>query len=142
LVSEVADGLTAGFVYFVNPDTLEVEKIPQHALEEPEDYEATTGETAGDLNLKHQHWEKCIEIKPPESYDSFKVMERFAEKMSDAGMREKLMDALNRRRPFSNFKHLIDNSDYRQEWFDFRQKRLEQYVFEILENEMEQLTDI
>ena len=92
--------------------------------------------------MKLEGWEKCIEIEPPESRDSFKVMERFVEEVPDAGLREKLMDALNRRRPFSNFKHLIDNSDYRQEWFDFRQKRLEQYVYGILENEMEQLTDI
>ena len=63
LVSEVADGLTAGFVYFVNPETLEVEEIPQHALEEPEDYEATTGETGEDLNLKHQSWKKSLKPK-------------------------------------------------------------------------------
>lgn len=142
LVSEVADGLTAGFVYFVNPDTLEVEEVPQQALKEPEEYETMTGTTAEDLNLKYQSWEKCIEIEPPASNDSFKIMELFAEKVPDANLRGKLIDVLNRRRPFANFKHLIDNSDYRQEWFDFRQKRLEQYVYEILENEMEQLTDI
>ena len=142
MVSGIADSLTAGFVCFVNPDTLEVEEIPQHALEEPEDYEAMTGESTDDFRLKHQKWKKCIEIEPPESYDSFKIMERFVEKVPDANLREKLIDALSRKRPFANFKSIVDNSDFRQDWFDFRKKQLEQYVYEILENEMEQLTDI
>jgi len=140
-VSGIADSLTAGFVCFVNTDTWEVEEIPRHALEEPEDYEAMTGESTDDFRLKHQEWKKSIEIEPPESYDSFKIMERFAKNVPDTNLREKLMDALSMRRPFANFKSIVDDSDYRQVWFDFRQKRLEQYVYEILENEMKQLKD-
>lgn len=142
LVSGIADSLTAGFVSYVNPDTWEVEEIPQYALEEPEDYEAMTGESAGDFLMKHQEWENCVEIEPLGSNDSFKIMERFVEQVPDANLQKKLMDALNRRRPFANFKRIVDNSDYRQDWFAFRQKRLEQYVYEMIEDERKRLTDI
>ena len=138
VVAEVADSLTAGFVCFVNPDTLETEDIPQQILNEPGDFEAMTGESIEDLNQKHIGWEKCIKIEPPASYDSYKIMEHFAEKVPNAGMREKLIDVLNERKPFANFKRIIDNSDYRQDWFDFRQARLEEYVYEELTNEIEE----
>lgn len=97
-----------------------------------------TGESVKDFHLKHKEWEKCVEIEPPESYDSFKVMERFTEKVPDAGLREKLIDALNRRKPFANFKRIVDDSDYRQDWFDFRQARLEEHVYEALKDEIEE----
>ncbi len=97
-----------------------------------------TGESVKDFHLKHKEWEKCVEIEPPESYDSFKVMERFTEKVPDAGLREKLIDALNRRKPLANFKRIVDDSDYRQDWFDFRQARLEEHVYEALKDEIEE----
>ena len=138
VVAEAADLLTAGFVCFINPDTLEIEDIPQQILNEPEEYETITGESIEDLTLKHIGWEKCIKIEPLSSYDSFKIMERFAERAPDAGLREKLMEILNERKPFANFKRIIDNSDFREDWFDFRQARLEEYVYEVLTNEIDE----
>lgn len=135
VVAEVADSLTAGYVCFINPETLESEDIPLHALE---DYTAMTGEGVEDFNMKHYEWERFIEIRPPESYDSFKIMERFADKVPDTGLREKLIDALNRKKPFAHFKRIIDDSDYRQDWFGFRQARLEEYVYETLTNEIDE----
>ncbi len=135
VAAEVADSLTAGFVCFINPETLETEDIPQHALE---NYTAMTGVGVEDFNLKHYEWEKCIKIESPASYYSYHIMERFAEKVPDAGMRERLTDALNRKKPFANFKRIIDDSDYRQDWFGFRQARLEEYVYEALTNEIDE----
>ena len=135
LVSNIADSLSAGLVCFVNMDTLEVEAIHIDFLtEDPEEYEALTGETLDLADMKHLKWENCLTVDPLESHESFKIMEGFAEKMMDEKFQQKLIDALNRKRPFANFKWLIDNSDYRQDWFDYRQTWLEQYVYELLEN--------
>jgi hypothetical protein len=38
---------------------------------------------------------------------------------------------------FQNFKIIIDNSPYRQCWFDFKQSRLEQFVAEQLDSSEE-----
>jgi hypothetical protein len=46
--------------------------------------------------------------------------------------------ALNNRKPFANFKYHIDNSDYRQDWFDFKKHYLEAYVKELLAVRLEQ----
>lgn len=32
------------------------------------------------------------------------------------------------RKPFANFNHQIHNSDFREDWFTYRQKRLEKHV--------------
>ena len=64
-----------------------------------------------------------------DSHDSFKVMERFADSVSDDSLREKLLIALQRPKPFANFKFEINNSGpYRQMWFDFQQEQQVEWV--------------
>lgn len=51
--------------------------------------------------------------------------------MDSASLQEKLINALNRSKPFSNFKWIIDNSgDYRQKWFDFKNQKYIEWVEE------------
>ena len=49
------------------------------------------------------------------------------------GINKLLERVLNNRNPFANFNHLIHSSDFRQDWFDFRQRQLEQYVWREIE---------
>lgn len=139
VVAEVADYLSAGQVCFINTDTLEMESVPDAAMNDPEEYEAMTGETVESLGLKHDRWENCLQIDPLESHESFKIMKGFASKVPDNNFQQKLVNALNCKKPFANFKYLIDNSDYRQDWFDYRKVWLEQYVYELLENELNKI---
>ena len=50
------------------------------------------------------------------------------------GFKKKLIAALNRPKPFRNFNYLIHESDFRQEWFDFRQERNVEWVKEQISN--------
>jgi hypothetical protein len=58
------------------------------------------------------------------SYDSFKIMERFADQLPENKLKLKLENALRMKKPFQNFNRSIDNSDFRQNWFDFKQNEL------------------
>ena len=71
--------------------------------------------------------------------DDKEKLEKIYQFLMDEKFQQRLIDALNRNRPFANFKWLIDNSDYRQDWFDYRQAWLEQYVYELLENELNKI---
>jgi len=51
-------------------------------------------------------------------------MEGFFESVEDLEFKVKLQHSLNNKKPFQNFKRLVDNSYYRQDWFDFKQKTL------------------
>jgi len=132
VVSEIADGLSAGLICFFNPDTFEVEDIPKELAYDPEEYEMITGETFESTGLNHGSWENCITIEPMESHDSFKIMENFVDEIKDTSIQERLKNALSRKKPFANFKYLVENSEYRQQWFDFRQAQYERYVWDII----------
>lgn len=55
-------------------------------------------------------------------------MENFANQLNDGLFKDQLLEALSKRKPFRHFKHLIDQSEFRQHWFDFKQKELEKHV--------------
>jgi len=44
---------------------------------------------------------------------------------------------LANRKPFANFKNIIDNSDYRQDWFDFKKWYLQNHVKELISLELD-----
>ena len=81
-----------------------------------------------------ERWENCVRIDPPELGESFGIMERFIRDCipDDAGIKERLRKAVSGRKPFRNFKYVIDGSEYRQKWFDFRQGQLERLVADYL----------
>jgi hypothetical protein len=66
--------------------------------------------------------------EPRESHESFKIMEWFIDEVEDNQLQNKLIYALNNRHPFSNFKALVEISEYRQQWFGFKQEKLEEMV--------------
>ncbi|WP_423820437.1 hypothetical protein [Salinimicrobium sp. TIG7-5_MAKvit] len=71
-----------------------------------------------------------MRIEPMHSIHSYAVMESFADQLEVDGLKKKLLAALNRPKPFRNFNYLIHQSDFRQEWFDFRQDKNVEWVRE------------
>jgi hypothetical protein len=57
-------------------------------------------------------------------------MEDFAGQLSDRNpLKHQLLKALSERKPFRQFKFVIDDSgDFREEWFDYKRARLEEWV--------------
>ena len=57
-------------------------------------------------------------------------MEDFTDELPDnTRIKVTLIEALNKRKPFREFKYEIDNSgDYRQLWFDFKNQKMIEYV--------------
>ena len=139
-VAEMADSLLTGLVCFFNPETLEIEFIPKDLAYDPEEYEMVTGETLESAGLKHEDWPKCIDIEAMESSEAYLMMENFTDEIGDDDLRNQLLNALDRRKPFANFKHIVENSTYRQQWFDFRQKSYEESVWNTIRFEIEQDT--
>ena len=138
LVRQTADSINAGSVCFINPDTLAMEEIPQTVLDERLGYDYTRDDDDDDdLNLEHVNWEKCIRVDLPKSSVSFGIMEAFVKEVNDKDLKKKLVYALSNRKPFAHFKTLIDNSDYRKKWFAFKQQKLEEYVWQVIEPELE-----
>lgn len=69
------------------------------------------------------------EIERMESGDSFNMMSDFIITVENNSLRSKLAQALQKSKPFRNFKFVIDNSgDYRKRWFEFKDRRLFEWV--------------
>jgi len=138
LVYKTAEAVDCDMVCFINPETLEMEDVPKSILEERffTDMEEDDEEENDEFGLQHKNWEKCISVDPPESHESFEIMENFVQKVDDKKLQKQLIHALQNHRPFANFKNLIDNSDCREQWFAFKQKELEKYVWQNIELEI------
>lgn len=124
IIKEIAENMSANLISYFNPDTFEIEFYHENSImeiyeEEDEEEEWTSPE------LK---WDNCITVDPLETRESFRIMENFVDQLKDKKEVARLSQALNGAKPFANFKHLIHNSEFRQNWFDFRQKELEKYV--------------
>ncbi len=130
-INEIADSLDSDMKCFYNKSTGEIKNIPNFdscymADEEPwEEY----------LKELEENREDYLEFDNMSSRESFEIMADFAENIDNPILRNKLINALNKSKPFRNFKWQIDYSgEYRQIWFDFKRKRYIEWVTEQLEN--------
>ena len=102
--------LTNGKIVFI-PDEYQIEKISPDRLAKYRDWEKDCIRTY----LEHD----LIAIEPVPTRDSFHVMEKFVETRSHHEQ-QKLIMALNRKHPFSNFKYAAEELAILQQWYDFK----------------------
>jgi hypothetical protein len=131
IVKNIAQELDSGFDCYYNFKTDEIVAIPNLSqFSDGEDFKEVFSES---LDKVEKHKADFIKIETLESFESFKIMEGFVGQLCDQKLQSELENALANKKPFQNFKHLIDHSDYRQDWLDFKQNELEKRV----ENELE-----
>jgi hypothetical protein len=131
IVKNIAQELDSGFDCYYNFKTDEIVPIPNFSqFSDEEDFKEVFSDS---LDKVEKHKADFIKIETLESFESFKIMEGFVGQLCDQKLQSELENALANKKPFQNFKHLIDHSDYRQDWFDFKQNELEKRV----ENELD-----
>jgi MarR-like DNA-binding transcriptional regulator SgrR of sgrS sRNA len=116
-IKEIADNLDSGMRCYFNTKTREIKSVINTESWLDADMEPWEEE----IEEIEENWDDYIEFENLETHESFEIMEKFAESINDARLQEKLFHALNKSKPFRNFKWVIDNSgEYRQMWFDFK----------------------
>lgn len=129
-IEEIAENLDCGMRCFYNLKTGEIKTLLNldswvGADDEPWD------EISQEID---ENWGDYFEFVAPESRVSFRIMADFAKNVDNKKLQDKLINALNRPKPFSNFKWHVDNSgEYRQQWFDFKKMRYIEWVKEQLD---------
>jgi len=133
IIKRIAQELDCGFECFYNIRTSEIITVPNFGQMMDED----DFRDAFDDELKKVNQSKTdfIKFEVLESFESFKIMERFVAELTDKNLQLELESVLANKKPFQNFKHIIDHSNFRQSWFDFKQKELEKRVETQLERE-------
>ena len=127
-IYEIAQEFDCGNRCYLNKKTNEIISTPDFEMnfdDGKEFYEEI-------LEELESNWDDYVEIDKPSSSDSYEFMVDFAEQLEDDNkLKSKLFDALNKNKPFRRFMFEIDNSGkFRQEWFDFKQAKLENWVIE------------
>ena len=130
-INEIAENLDCGFRCFYRFTTEEVKTlvISDEWLGESDEL------LKDDEKEIEDNISEYIEFEGISNHVSFSIMESFAEKVYKADLRNKLINALNRPKPFRNFKLLIDNSgDFRQKWFDHKKETFIELVKDQIED--------
>ncbi len=99
---------------YINIETMEVEMYPSedHFFDDEEDLAVEAENNPA----------KFIPVETVSSREAFKVMEDFVDTVADQVMQQRLIDAINGRKPFANFNHLVHTTSAREQWFDFKNK--------------------
>lgn len=129
-IEEIAEQLDCGFRSFWHKQTGELLFVPNL-----NNLEFDTDSFEEDLQQLDNDFENYIEIEQPQSSDSFDIMLNFTEQLENDKLKNQLINALNKKKPFREFKFVIDNAGiYRQQWFDFKKAQLQQWVRNKFEN--------
>ena len=116
-IAEIADLLECGMTCYFHRPTGKIESHPDQDILylDPEPWQEIIDKIESD-------WSNYDRFEKMDSNQGYRVMENFAYSLSDTIFRDKLLERLSRRKPFQNFKILIESSNFRQDWFDFRKK--------------------
>ena len=131
-IKDIAGELDCGFNCFINKKTREVISLIGDA---DDFYDPEEDAWADDRKKVEENPDDYLAIEKMESRESFGIMAGFAEIVDSISLRNRLIYALNQKKPFSKFKYIIDNSgDYRQKWFDFKDEAMQEWVKEQIDS--------
>ena len=118
IIKNIAQELDCGCDCYLNVKTNEVIAIPGNIYTSDQE----------DFTRIENNRTDFIKFDVLESYESFKIMELFVHQLTDENLKAELREVLKDKKPFQNFKNKIDQSHFRQDWFDFKQREIEKKV--------------
>ena len=126
----LAQDLEMGLICYVHRTTKEYISMPDFS--EFSDNQELYQE---DIDKIEANPDDYVEMRPMESRKSFLIMVDFAEQeVSNRFWQSKLIDALERSKPFRRFKDIVDTYDaLREQWFAYKHTRYTEWVKEKLE---------
>lgn len=126
-IKEIAEQMDTGMLAYYNEKTGELIFAPDRnsGMVDEEFFEEEYDKIDND--------EDVVAIEAPTSDDSFKIMEAFMHSLpDDVDLKRNLFQALQRRKPFREFKNEVDDSDFRNAWFAFKDAKMMEWVIDRL----------
>jgi len=125
LIKEITDEQDCGMVCYVHKETLKLESYPNEATD---NYELL--ESWGDVIDKvNDNYKDYIKVESMGSSEQFELMKVFTNDIVDEKLKRKLLEILDKKKPFKNWKNIVESElDYRESWFTFKQQKLKEHV--------------
>ena len=127
-IKEIADTLDCGMICYIHKETQEIKELPD------QDDPYFEGELWEDMiNEIESNIDQYIKVDKMSSREAFQVMADFTEEVTDEDIKTRLVYALNRNRPFQNFKYEVGfKEEIRQLWFAFKAQKYQEWVRQYL----------
>lgn len=122
-IADIAEWLECGMTcYFHRPTgTIEYHPDPLDPYFEPEILQDVIDRIEDD-------WDNYDRFEKMNSTEGFRVMENFAHALTDLKFQERILHRLSNPKPFQNFKILVESSEYREDWFEFKKNAYIEFV--------------
>lgn len=138
-VKDIANGLASdGVTVFVNLETFEVAQAPSTSLwgvsmmPDSSSFGQEMSFSSGSDNNS-----SVVKISPMSTDELWGMIHDFTEYLPDGNEKDTLQIILSDDKDFSKFNHFINSSSVANQWYEFRRKACEMYVYRILEESME-----
>ncbi len=130
-IIEIADYLDCGMRCFYNLKSGEIKTL----INSDNWVEADEELWEEEKKEIEENWTDYYEFEGMSSRDSFLIMADFVQTVDNQKLKYRLLNALNKPKPFGNFKWQIDNSgEYRKKWFDYKKMRYVEWVKKQIED--------
>lgn len=132
-IKEIAEYLDAGMICYIHKKTHEIKDM----IDFNEDIDcAELWEE--ELKEIEANIDDYLKMEKMSSSDSFQIMAAFVETLPSSKIKWQLEQALERSKPFRNFRNVIDyHEDILQQWYKFKNWKYQEWVREYIENHQE-----
>ena len=125
IIKEIAELLDIQEVVFLHKETHEILAYPIADGPTDEEFDYIEQEV---MEVIHANPDSYIRFDPPNSDESFEMMELFVETLKNAQLKARLLDALTSRKPFRNFRNAIQSEEIEDDWYAYKDAYLQMLV--------------
>lgn len=129
ILFDIIDLIDEGEIVYIHRQTQEILSYPDPARWNESEYidliESVKARAAAEPD-------QFVVLDPPDPRDSFHIMEDFVFTVEDEHLRNRLLEALESKKPFRYFRSTVEDSPLRDAWYDFKDARMKEWVLEML----------
>lgn len=130
IIKEIAELVDRDEVVFLHKETREILSYPIADGPSDEEFDYIEQEVMEVINIASDSY---IRFDPPDSDESYQIMEVFVETLEDAHLKARLTDALASRKPFRNFRNALQIEGIEDDWYNYKDAYFQVYVSDKLE---------
>lgn len=125
IIQEIADLNNSGEIVFLNLETQEILSYPAPDQSGYNEFDYLAEEV---LAITDANPDLYLRFDPPDTRTSYQIMAGFAESVSNENLKALLMDTLQSKKPFRNFRNAIKTEDVEDDWYDYKDAFLQMSV--------------
>jgi hypothetical protein len=129
LLLDIIDLLDDGEVVYLHRQTKEVLSYPDPTRWSESEYVDLIAEVKARATAEPDQF---VVLNPPDPRDSFHIMEDFVFTVEDEQLRNRLLEALESKKPFRYFRSTVEDSPLKDIWYDFHDARMKEWVLGLL----------